>query len=513
MENHLLIENKHRKLVKFKLNSVQDKYNKDKTGRDIILKARQQGFSSFILALFTLECLEVPNTRAVVISHEKEATQKMLDKVKMYVKRFYDGEFLVDIPTETENKNEIRFKENNSTFYIGTAGAKTFGRGDTIHLLHLSEYAFYEKPDDIVMGVMQAVPDDGTIIIETTANGYNHLRKLWYDSKAGSTEYKTHFFGWQDHDEYIINDSEPITDYTEDEKDIKKNFPNISDQRLQWRRKKLRSMHGDLKKFNQEYPMTDSEAFVSSGNNVFNTTALNQLLKETVKEPITTGNISVDGKFSTDGEGFMKVWCVPDRTKTYIIGADPAEGLADSDYSSAHIIDFETAETVAIWHGRVPADVFGEMLVGMGMYYQDALIGCEANNHGLATNIKMRDLGYGNIYTRTSFDKMSETTTQSLGWKTDMKSKPVMINELSTFIREQAIPIYDESTIIEMLSFQEYAKLNPNSNYKKMGASVGEHDDRVISLAIALQMRKFTTPVVKDLNVKTNYKEFLNAER
>jgi len=125
----------------------------------------------------------------------------------------------------------------------------------------------------------------------------------------------------------------------------------------------------------------------------------------------------------------------------------------------------------------------------------------------------MRDLGYGNIYTRTSFDKMSETTTQSLGWKTDMKSKPVMINELSTFIREQAIPIYDESTIIEMLSFQEYAKLNPNSNYKKMGASVGEHDDRVISLAIALQMRKFTTPVVKDLNVKTNYKEFLNAER
>ena len=497
-----MVEDKQRRLVRFKLNSAQKQYNNVRTNRDIILKARQQGFSSFILAIFTIECLEVPNTRAVVISHDKEATRKMLDKVKMYVKRFYDDEKLVEISTETENKQEIRFTETNSTFYIGTAGAKTFGRGDTIHLLHLSEFAFYENPDEITMGAMQAVPDDGVIIIETTANGYNHFRKLWYNSKRNKTDYKTHFFGWQEHKEYE-RETNPLTDYDADELELKKRIPGITDKKLAWRRKKLQSLDGDIKKLHQEYPSTDSESFISSGNKVFNSYALNKKLKE-ITPPLAIGDVSQSGSFSTNPDGNLKIYKYRQPGRSYVIGADVSEGISTGDFDAAHVLDWETSEIVAVWHGKVPPDTFGEYLVGLGTYYNQALIGCEINNHGFTTNIKIRDLDYANQYTRVEFDKTTEKTTEKLGWETNRKTKPVVINTLAGFVRDDDFPICDEETILELLSYQELPKTSA-SNYVKMAAATGGNDDRVISLAIAIQMRKYNSPPVTNPNVTLNY--------
>jgi hypothetical protein len=59
---------------------------------------------------------------------------------------------------EFASKREFTFPKTNSMFYIGTAGARKFGRGDTITDLHCSEYAFWENPVDLFSGLTDAVP-------------------------------------------------------------------------------------------------------------------------------------------------------------------------------------------------------------------------------------------------------------------------------------------------------------------------------------------------------------------
>ena len=143
--------------------------------------------------------------------------------------------------------------DKNNSFFIGTAGDKEFGRGDTITFLHLSEYAFYEDPENILSSVLQAVTPNGLAFIETTANGFNFFKKFWEDSKRDGTGFKTHFY-------------DPTWEY--------------DGLFLDHKRMELKE------KFKQEYPMSEIEAFITSGKCYFNIESLQWYL-ENLKEPIT----------------------------------------------------------------------------------------------------------------------------------------------------------------------------------------------------------------------------------
>lgn len=488
-------------MVRFRLNQIQDRYNSQRTSRDIILKARQFGFTSFILAEFTIEALSVPNTRVVIVAQLAATAVMMLRKVQTYISRLYDEDKFRDIPLEVESKNEIRIRETNSTIYIGTAESKKFGRGDTVHRLLLSEYAQYENPEDITTGIMQTVPATGRIVIETTANGYNHFRDLYYASKRNQTTFKSFFFPWFLHTEYQTIGA-PLTDKSREELALQEQIPEITDNKLRWYRKKKIEMDystNDPTLIRQEYPATDHEAFISSGNKVFNTKALETLLAK-VKRPIMVGDVDVNGHFTTDVYGFVSIWELPKPGLSYVIGGDPSEGLSTGDPAAAVVMERVSARIVAVWHGYKDADQFGDDLTGLGLFYNTAVVGPEANNHGIATIIKIRDNGYQNLYNRVSYDTVSQKTSEQLGWKTDLKTKPMMIGELKALVRDGQVDIPDERIITEMLSFEEKEKTNQNQEYKKMGAALGAHDDFVIATAIAVQLRKFTpTPFVGDL--------------
>lgn len=494
--------------MRFQLNQVQQLYNRSKTNRDLILKARQEGFTSFILALFTIDCLHRPHTRSVVISHDKDATQRLLMKVKNYIRRFANGDEIVTIDMNLDNKDEILFAETGSTFYIGTAGAsKRFGRGDTIHNLLLSEYAFYENPDELLTGIQQSVPKDGRIIIETTANGYNDFRTLWYNSKDGKTAFTPHFFPWYVHGEYTLPGELPADQKTAEELEMQQKHPEITDGNVLWRREKMREFANNPHLFNQEYPTDDHDAFVASGSAVFNTDALQWYAGQT-KPPIFHGNVDEKGQISSDSRGFLKLWAFKDPQKSYLVGGDVAEGLSTGDYCSAHVIEYETGNMVATWHGHVDPDQFGAVLVGLGRYYNGATVGCESNNHGFTTNLAMKRLGYSAIYARITYDTVTQRQTEQLGWRTDAKTKPVMVGDLKALVRERAIVIPDEQTIRELFAFQESEPVSSVSSHRRLGAASGEHDDRVISLAIALQMRKLVgAPVMQNQPAVSSYRQ------
>ena len=275
IENHLLIVNKQRKVVKLKLNDIQARYDDERTNRDIILKARQEGFSSLILAQFLIDCLSVDNTQSVVVSHEAKATERLLKRVKYYIDYFYNGNDFIKIPLKYNSKSELYFPETNSTFYIGTAGQKSFGRGDVINNLHVSEIAFFENPEEFITGIIPAVPDDGRIVMETTANGFNFLKQYWEQSRTGETPFTTHFFPWWWHNEYQII-GEKLGNLSDDEVSLIERF-DVTEDQLRWRRRKMNEFP-NKEKFQQEYPADEFEAFISSGKPVFNTEILKRYL-------------------------------------------------------------------------------------------------------------------------------------------------------------------------------------------------------------------------------------------
>lgn len=139
-------ENQMGYIVPFKLNKVQRKYydllmqgysNNLDGAREIILKARQQGFSSFILALFTVDFITKPNSRSVCISYRSSETKRLFKRVRFYIESFCDkNKFKIKDYLSVDTKEELENATNGASFYIGTAGAKVGGRGDTISNLH-----------------------------------------------------------------------------------------------------------------------------------------------------------------------------------------------------------------------------------------------------------------------------------------------------------------------------------------------------------------------------------------
>lgn len=249
IENEYDIINKQGERVRFILNKPQAHFIEHIKRLNIILKARQEGFSSLILGIMTNMFLMGENKRVVSISHESGATQKLLDRAKFYIKTFEERN-RCEIPMKYNSRNEMVYSDKNNSFYVGTAGSKDFGRGDTINFLHLSEFAFYPDPESLLAGVLQALTPDGILVIETTANGFNSFKTIWDESMQGIRPFENHFYSptWIYDDEF-----------------------------LEQKKGELREL------FSQEYPMTPEQAFITSGQSYFNKQSLKWYL-ENVKD-------------------------------------------------------------------------------------------------------------------------------------------------------------------------------------------------------------------------------------
>ena len=193
IEARLTIVNKEQREVPFKLNPIQDKFVQVATGKDIILKARQQGFSSFILAAFTADFLFKENSLSVVIADIADNALDLLGRVKGYIKS-YEEATGVKVPFKYNSKYELHNAANNARYIIGTAENTQFGRSKTITNLHMSEGAFYPHFRKLQSSAGTALVPDGKFVIETTANGFNEFKEFWDEANLGETSFTPHFF-------------------------------------------------------------------------------------------------------------------------------------------------------------------------------------------------------------------------------------------------------------------------------------------------------------------------------
>lgn len=493
--------------VPFRLNSVQRKFYQNMSARDDILKARKEGFSSLVLALLTVKFLFVPNIVCACVSHTDKDTSRLFSKVKYFIETL---PFPVALSKETGDMLQIA--KQNSTFLIGTAGSKTFARGDTIHYLHMSEFAFYPSWD-MVTGVTNSVPDDlknTWVVKETTANGYGNPHHIaWQEEKRGQSVYKPHFFSWFDHPDYTMTAGSDFVP-TKDEELLKSTYMLTNDQ-LAWRRWKINSMQAtqDYSKedlFKQEFPSNDLEAFLSTGRPIFDPKTLEWYKNVCVQRPLVKGTLEGwnPPKFQENEFGELRIYKHPEKDHKYVIGGDVAE---EGDYSALIVLDRNTMEQVAMWYGHIDEFMMAQQAYKLGTLYNNALIGIERNNMGVAVVMKLDELGYRNQYRMETLDDIGKKVRDKLGWETNTRTRPILISDLNQAFYERKLMIRSEEVVAEMGSFVRNTSGKPE-------AQEGTHDDLVMAMGIAVQMyQHMPEPVADDEVVVRDYRPYTSANK
>jgi len=178
----------------------------------------------------------------------------------------------------------------------------------------------------------------------------------------------------------------------------------------------------------------------------------------------------------------LTVWREPKGHVPYCIGVDTAEGLVHGDYSCAQVLEVRTGEQVAVWHGHIPPDDFANDIYLLSLWYNDALTCVESNNHGLTTITQLRHLGAPNLFRKRSLNQVTSKISQEFGWKTTRTTKPLLIDDLGMALRNEELTLHDRFTIAELRTYVR----------NERGSMSGSpHDDRVMALALANEMRQY----------------------
>jgi hypothetical protein len=231
--------------------------------RKIVLKARQEGFSTIISGLMLLDTANNPNTNSVIIADSNENAEVLFQMVR----RFYDNLPEDRKPkTKYSSKRELVFEELNSTFRVLTAGREAAGRSRTIHNLHCSEVAFWVD-SEIFTGLLQAVPNDGNVFVESTANGEGgDFHEIWKAAEKKLNGYDAHFSPWFDLSEYSREVPEDWVP-SDEAREMLRLYPITPSQAYWWECKRKEPGMGN--KIAQEYPSNPKEAFRVSGTTFF----------------------------------------------------------------------------------------------------------------------------------------------------------------------------------------------------------------------------------------------------
>ena len=176
------------------------------------------------------------------------------------------------------------------------------------------------------------------------------------------------------------------------------------------------------------------------------------------------------------------------------MGVDTAEGLVHGDYSCAQVLDVRAGEQVAVWHGHIPPDTLAHEVYMLALWYNDALTCVESNNHGLTTITHLRHMGHPNLFRKRLLNRSTTKVSQEFGWKTTRTTKPLLIDDLGMALRAGEMRVHDRYTLAELRTYVR-------SERGSMGGS--PHDDRVMALALANEMRQYAfmpefAPVVDD---------------
>lgn len=268
LSNLYWITDENGRRVKFQPNSSQLEFLDNLHSRNIVLKARQLGFTTLCSLIYLDACVFNHDVRAGIIAHRVDDAKVIFrDKIKFPYDQLDEG-IRNAVPASQDSADTLTFK-NNSSIRVSTSM-----RSGTLQYLHVSEFgkicALYpEKAREVVTGTLPAVARDGFVVIESTAEGQEGAffqmtdtarKKVAAGEGLTPLDYKFHFFPWyRDARYYLYDDRVKIG--AEDERYFDRlalDGVKLTDSQKRWYVKMLETQGGDMKR---EYPTTPDEAF------------------------------------------------------------------------------------------------------------------------------------------------------------------------------------------------------------------------------------------------------------
>lgn len=474
---------------------IERQYNLGLPVRIIVLKGRQIGISTASEGVLFNWTFIHPGTRSLVIAHETRAAQHLFDMTKLM---WEEWPFRDAYHEKHNTQKTLSWLETRSSMSVATARNAGSGRSFTYHAVHCSECAFWEEPERLMVGLNQSVPyKHGTVVIlESTANGVgNWFHEEWLRAKHGESQYSPLFFPWWRHEDYSFPDT-VITprDYTKVEREIAEEY-NLTPGQIAWRRHTIKNAClDDENQFKQEFPCSESEAFLSTGTNVFPLEKLDDCYEP--KRGVTGTLVNNNGRieFVKDATGPLTLYNYPGTSakSKYVIAGDPSRTVY-GDGACIQVLNRYTFEQVAVWHGHVDPVMFAHKLMEVGYYFNTALLNVEIEGPGYATIGVVQDHAYPNVWQYRWPDKQPGKLSTSFGWSTNYQRKHWAIAQVIWLLGQKAPTIHDERTYDQMST---YVNL-PNGELGP--ASYKMYDDAVMAFAIACITTITEGPLVYEL--------------
>jgi len=485
MQGLLKVRDKKKRLVPLIANRAQREYARNCTKRNIVLKARQMGLTTYVAARFFLQTITQPGTLTVQVAHSQESAEEIFKIVRRFWENLPKGMQRGALATSRANVRQLVFPRLDSEYRVATAADSNAGRGMTIHHLHCSEVARWPRDGgETLASLRAAVAEEGEIVLESTPNGAGGV---FYEEwqRAEETGYTRHFFPWWWEESYRVSDAKtqgPSTSLgmtemggrtaeggrlhvgtrgphggSDVERELVERF-GLTAEQIEWRRVNRAQLRGMAA---QEYAEDPVSCFRASGECVFE--------MEGIERAVAGAGEAVEAR---DNRRLM-IWLPAQAGKQYIVGVDPAGGGSEGDYSCAQVIERQTGMQCAELHGHFPPRELAAKVMELAGLYNHALLVVERNNHGYGVLAHLRAAGAENVFQDGGQD----------GWLTSAVSRPMMIENLGAVLATEPGLFRSPRLLNECRTFVRLADGNS-------GAAAGTHDDCVMAMAIALGARQ-----------------------
>lgn len=453
---YLKIRPRDGKSARLKLNRAQQEYSARCTKRNIVLKARQVGITTYVAARFFVQTMTQPGTLTVQVAHNQESAEMIFN----IVKRFWQNLPAMTKAVLVKSRSNVRqmvFPALDSEYRIESADENA-GRGMTIQNLHCSEISRWAPGGvETLASLRAAVVPQGEIVLESTPDG---ARGPFYEEwqRTEETGYTRHFFPWWYEESYRQPVIEEAGSALNDEEKALIEGYGLDREQIEWRRQQRQMLR---RLAPQEYVENASECFLISGDCVFDL------------ESIARARSAAGREIRVEDNGMLRIWLPPQSGKRYIIGVDTAGGGADGDYACGEVIERETGMQCAELHGHFLPQELATRVSALARKYEGALVAVERNNHGHAV---LAHLGFAkckNLYEQGG----------QLGWLTTAANRPAMIENMAAVLVAEPQLFHSATLLDECRTFWRNAD-------GSSGATEGTHDDCVIAMAVALAVRR-----------------------
>jgi hypothetical protein len=483
----LTIEDKNGDRVPFVLNRAQRLYFSRRTACDIILKARQMGFTAVLIALDIFIFLTVPGAKVAIVCQSRQ-DNKPLEGIVERVNDIFRQLEALGLGKVSHRKGFWRRDGSDATMCVAVAGAspesaKNTLRSERVTHLHCTELTSWQYATETWVALKQCVPPrakfNSSIVWESTPRGASGIFfEEFRAAQEGRGEFTPHFFPWYLMPEYAtpLVPGEEIVPLTDLEKKLKP-------EQVKWYRTMCEGEGGALTP--QEYPCDPDSCFLTEGRNFFDGTKILAMLQgastyEAKLTYVVNRSCKADRRdLKASGSGTLipklrtiRVFHQPEPDREYVVALDPSEGVG-LDPSAGIVLERGTGRHMATIWGQFKPGELARVAVWVAKHCNHAEIATERLNHGHAVRVALvNECKYPHIF--RDFDKR-------YGWVNTYQSRTLALDHLEQATRQGHFRTDDVFLLREMKDFivSETAGGRTRADHGR-----GKHDDLIMATTI-----------------------------